>query len=197
LNVYQRLKAAGNGFSAYEQSSTEVGVARSVVDIVKGKTDALLRWATRKFNILSNVVVKKIKGGRIMHTLSIADIASLEMGIEFMEFISNIDKDARAKAADIGATLTVKGRVSLDANNTVVLVALSEIAKWSLAKPRDDGTYKDVTAVFVHAGGTRTYEMKNAFIISFREWLEDEEGHFEIVLRQKKDYVDAENVTIA
>lgn len=132
-----------------------------------------------------------------MHSLAIADIAVLGKEIDYLEFDSFIDKDSRARAADIGATLIVKGRVSLDADNADVLAALKEIAAWSLTKPSDENTYKSVTATFGHAGGTRNYEISKAFVISFKEWLENEEGRFELVLRQKKDYVDADNITIS
>jgi len=130
------------------------------------------------------------------YSLAIADVGVFGKEIESMEFNSYIDSGSRAKSADMGVTLTVKGRVSLDSKSDIIVGTLKATADWSLLKPNEDGVYKAVNAEFGHAGGKRTYELSDAFVLSFKELFTAEEGSFELVLGQKKDYVDGDSVLI-
>lgn len=137
------------------------------------------------------------KRGRIImseYVVSIADVAELTEEVLKIQFDSEIPADADARSSNIGATLTITGRVAYDSDKAFMKDALKEIAAWSVKKPSDADTYKTVSVAFNHTGALRTYELSHAFVVSFHEQFEDQNGFFELIVRQKKDRLDGVKV---
>ena len=129
-----------------------------------------------------------------MYKITIADVAELTEEVLKVEFDSTIPQNADARSSNIEATITITGRVSYDADKGFMKDALKEIATWSMVKPNSPDTYKTVSVEFDHTGSTRSYELSNAFVVSFHEQFEDQNGFFELVVRQKKDRLDGVSV---
>ena len=129
-----------------------------------------------------------------MYKVTIADVAELTEEVLKVEFASTIPQSADARSSNIGATLTIVGRVNYDADKAFMKDATKEIAAWSMKKPDSPDTYKTVTVAFDHTGLTRNYELSHAFVVSFHEQFEDQNGFFELVVRQKKDRLDGVKV---
>jgi len=111
-----------------------------------------------------------------------------------VEFDSAIPVESNARSSNIGATITIHGRVNYDSDKMFMKDSSKAIAEWSVVKPDSPETYKTVTVVFDHTGLTRTYELSHAFVISFHEYFEDQNGFFNLVVRQKKDRLDGVKV---
>lgn len=129
-----------------------------------------------------------------MYKVTIADVAELTEEVLKVDFSSKIPETSDARSSNIGATLTIKGRVAYDAEKDFMNKSLKDIAIWSMVKPDSPDTYKAVDVVFDHTGLTRTYSLSHAFVVSFDEWFEDQNGFFELVVRQKKDRLDGVKV---
>jgi hypothetical protein len=63
-----------------------------------------------------------------------------------------------------------------------------------MVKPESANAYKAVNVEFNHTGLTRNYELSHAFVLSFHEMFEDQNGLFQLVVRQKKDRLDGVKV---
>jgi len=129
-----------------------------------------------------------------MYKVSIADVAELTQEVLKVEFDSVIPDTADARSSNIATTVTIKGRVSYDSDKAFMKDATKEIASWSLVKPDSPDTYKAVSVEFDHTGATRKYELSHAFVVSFHEEFEDQNGFFTLVVRQKKDRLDGTTV---
>ncbi|MCL1873428.1 MAG: membrane-associated protease 1 [Clostridiales bacterium] len=129
-----------------------------------------------------------------MYKITIADVAELTEEVIKVEFASTIPQNADARSSAIGATLTIVGRVAYDADKPFMKDSTKAIAGWSMVKPDSADTYKTVSVVFDHTGLTRSYELSHAFVVSFHEQFEDQNGFFELVVRQKKDRLDGVKV---
>ena len=122
-----------------------------------------------------------------MYKVTIADVAELTEEVLKVEFDSVIPEDSDARSSSIGATITITGRVSYDTDKVFMKDSTKAIAMWSLLKPDSPDTYKAVTVEFNHTGVKRTYTLENAFVVSFHEGFEDQNGEFVLKVRQKKD----------
>ena len=129
-----------------------------------------------------------------MYKVSIADVAELTEEVLKVEFDSETPGASDARSSSIVATLVITGRVSYDADKAFMKDSTKEIAAWSMVKPDSPDTYKTVTVEFDHTGATRKYELSHAFVVSFREQFEDQNGMFQLVVRQKKDRLDGVKV---
>jgi len=129
-----------------------------------------------------------------MYKVTIADVAELTEEVLKVEFDSTTPAGSDARSSSIAATLTITGRVAYDADKAYMKESTKEIAAWSTKKPDSPDTYKAVSVIFDHTGATRTYELSHAFVISFREQFEDQNGFFELIVRQKKDRLDGVSV---
>lgn len=129
-----------------------------------------------------------------MYKVTIADVAELTEEVLKVEFDSTTNANSDARSSLIAATLTITGRVSYDADKAFMKDATKEIAAWSMVKPDSPDTYKTVSVEFDHTGEKRKYELSHAFVISFHEQFEDQNGFFELVVRQKKDRLDGVKV---
>lgn len=125
-----------------------------------------------------------------MYKVTIADVAELTEEVLKVEFDSVIPENSDARSSLIGATITIYGRVNYDADKIFMRDSSKSIAEWSVVKPDSPETYKTVTVVFNHTGLTRTYELTHAFVVSFNERFEDQNGFFTLVVKQKKDRLD-------
>jgi len=122
-----------------------------------------------------------------MYKVTIADVAELTEEVLKVEIDSEIPENSEARSSSIIVTLTITGRVSYDSDKVFMKDATKEIAAWSFLKPDSPDTYKAVTVEFDHTGTTRTYTLENAFVVSFHEGFEDQNGVFQLKVRQKKD----------
>jgi hypothetical protein len=129
-----------------------------------------------------------------MYKVTIAGIAELTEEVIKVDFNSAIFGDSHARSSDIAATLTIQGRVAYGADKPFMKDSAKEIAKWSTVKPDSVDTYKAVSVVFDHMGLTRTYSLSHAFVVSFDERFEGQNGFFRLVIRQKKDRIDGVTV---
>lgn len=129
-----------------------------------------------------------------MYKVTIADVAELTEEVLKVEFDSTTPVNSDARSSNVGVTLTITGRVSYDADKPFMKDSTKAIAAWSMVKPDSTDTYKTISVAFDHTGLTRTYELSHAFVVSFREQFEDQNGLFELVVRQKKDRLDGVKV---
>ena len=129
-----------------------------------------------------------------MYKVTIADVAELTEEVLKVELDSSTPEDSYARSSDIGVTMTITGRVSYDLDKVFMKDSTKEIAAWSMLKPDSPDTYKAVTVEFDHTGPKRKYTLENAFVISFNEGFEDQNGYFKLVVRQKKDRLDGVSV---
>lgn len=125
-----------------------------------------------------------------MYKVTIADVAELTEEILKIEFDITTPSSSDARSSDIGATLTIVGRVAYDANKDFMKNSIKEISAWSMVKPDSTDTYKEIFAKFNHTGSNRSYKLSHAFVIAFHEFFEDQNGYFQLVVRQKKDRLD-------
>ena len=122
-----------------------------------------------------------------MYKVTIADVAEMTEEIRSVEFDSVVPENSEARSSSIGVTLTIKGVVAYDTDKVFMKDSTKAIAEWSLLKPDSPDTYKSVTVDFDHTGVKRTYTLENAFVVSFHEEFEDQNGSFVLKVRQKKD----------
>jgi len=122
-------------------------------------------------------------------------VAELSDEILEVKFVSKIPESSNARSSDIVVFLTIKGRISFMESKTLMKDNMKNIAEWSLVRPSLVNSYKKVTLEYIHAGAPRKYEIPQAFLISYTENFGRTDGTFELVLKQKEDYVD--DVTIA
>ena len=129
-----------------------------------------------------------------MYKITIADVAELTEEVLKVEFDSKIPEGSYARSSDIAATLSITGRVAYDADKLFMKDSIKAIAAWSMVKPDSADTYKAVSVTFDHTTSTRKYDLSHAFVVSFNEWFEDQNGFFNLVVRQKKDRLDGVSV---
>jgi len=129
-----------------------------------------------------------------MYKVNIDGVAELTEEVQKVEFSSETPVDSGARSSSIVATMTITGRVAYDSDKVFMKEATGKIAEWSMKKPDSPETYKSVTVNFDHTGVSRSYSLENAFVVSFRESFEDQNGYFELVVRQKKDRLDGVTV---
>jgi len=127
------------------------------------------------------------------YNVKIGDV-ELTQEIKKVEFSSSIPDTSKVRSSNIDSTITITGRISYDAEDQFMRDALKEIAVWSLVKPESTDAYKEATVEYIHTGAPRKYTFSHAFVVSFREQYGDEDGDFELVVRQKTDKT--ESVTI-
>jgi len=131
------------------------------------------------------------------YTVKIDGVAELTEEVIDVEFISKIPVTSNARSADLDVTICIEGKISFDADKVLMKDSTGEIAKWSLIKPDDGDSYKNVKIEYKHANVTRNYEFTHAFVISYTErfgTVDSTDGTFQLLLKQKKDRVDGVTV---
>lgn len=113
------------------------------------------------------------------------DLAS----IKTVKFHTDIPVDANARSTDLGAVLTITGKILAAVEGGAADDTL-KVAKWSLVTAEKSDCYRKVT-VEVHAASqiVRKYYFPNAFVVDYEEAYGDIEGigTFTLVVKQKKD----------
>ena len=122
-----------------------------------------------------------------MYKVTIADIAELTEEVLKVEIESITPDNSEARSSNVNVSLIITGKISYDSDKVFMKDSTREIAAWSMLKPDSPATYKAVTVEFDHTGVKRTYTLENAFVVSFTERFEDQNGHFVLKVRQKKD----------
>ena len=131
-----------------------------------------------------------------MYRVTIADVAELTEEILKVEFGSELTS-TETISSKIVATITISGQISFDSDKRFMLDSAKAIAAWSLLKPSCDDTYKKVSVVLSSTGETR-YELPFAYVISYHEQFEDQNGFFKLVVKEiNPDYCSASSVESA
>ncbi len=106
-------------------------------------------------------------------------------------FKVEIPPDSRARTKDVGATLTIVGKILADTSQAGNAAdSTAKIMEWSVVPSEKKEAYRSVT-LKVTSGGivTRQYELPNAFIVDYHEDFENDDGigEFTLVLKQMKN----------
>ena len=117
-----------------------------------------------------------------MYKVTIEGIAELTEEVIKVEFRSEIITNSTV-ALKVVATIVVTGQISFDSDRTYMKESTRSIASWSLLRPGHGDVYKNVKVVLTNTGETR-YELPYAFPISYHEWFEDQNGFFELVVKE-------------
>lgn len=124
------------------------------------------------------------------YKIVIADVTELGEEIIDVSFSSDIPEDSFARSSDIEAVLTIEGKISFDADKLFMRDSAKSMAMWAMVKPESADAYKKVTVEYQHATAPRKYELSHAFVVSYKETFTKTDGHFTLVLKQKKDRID-------
>lgn len=124
------------------------------------------------------------------YKIVIADVAELTEEIIDVSFDSKIPGEAYARSSDIEAVVTIRGKVSFDADKVFMRDSAKNMAMWSLVKPESADAYKKVTVEYQHATAPRKYELSHAFVVEYNETFGKTDGEFTLILKQKKDRID-------
>lgn len=112
-----------------------------------------------------------------------------ERCIKRVEFESEIPSDSNARATDNGAAVKIWGKMlfSLGGENQDSTLNL---AKWSLVPSESADSYRNVKVDVISASQVvREFVLPNAFVMDYREEMDDETGvgEFYLHVKQKKD----------
>ncbi len=106
-----------------------------------------------------------------------------------VEFISEIPEDSNARATDNGAALKVWGKMLFSLGAEAQDGTLN-LAKWSVVPSENADCYRNIKVDVVAAGQVvRQFTLPNAFVMEYKEELDDETGVgiFYLHVKQKKD----------
>ena len=129
-----------------------------------------------------------------MYKVTIADVAEMTEEVLKVGFDSKIPDNANVRSSNIEATLTISGIISYDADKLFMRDSAKSVAVWSMVKPESVDSYKTVTVEYIHTQAPRKYVLTHAFVVSYNEQFDEENGTFELVVRQKKDRLDGVTV---
>jgi hypothetical protein len=116
-----------------------------------------------------------------------------ERNLESVFFGTDTPHDSDARSTDLGATLTVTGKI-LTATDGQTVDDTIKLAKWSNVQAESADSYRDVTLQVIAAGQVvRQYNLPKAFVVDLTEKFDDDEGtgHFSLTVKQKKDVLDS------
>jgi len=117
-----------------------------------------------------------------MYKITITDIAELtEDVVKWQYSVAKPNADILFQKKAI--TLSISSQMSFDADKQFTREVAKALAEWSLTKPGSDDTNKTVTVALNSTGEVRL-ELQNAFVVSYREHIEDLNWCFELVLRE-------------
>lgn len=112
-----------------------------------------------------------------------------ERCIKNVEFQSEIPNDSNARATDNGANLKIWGKMLFSLGGEQQDSTLN-LAKWSLVPSESSDSYRNVKVDVVSASQiVRQITFPDAFVMEYREELDDETGvgEFYLHVKQKKD----------
>lgn len=117
------------------------------------------------------------------------DVSFDEGIITDVQFISDTPDVANARSTDLSVILNIKGRINFSLG-AAINDSTVELANWALMPSDQADCYRSVQVQVVSGGQiVRQYTYPNAFVMSYTENLNDEEGvgSFDLLLKQKKD----------
>lgn len=112
-----------------------------------------------------------------------------ERCITSVNFHSDIPEDSNARATDHGTELIIQGKMLFSLGAEVEDSTLN-LAKWSIVPSESPDSYRKVQVDVVAADQVvRQITLPNAFVMDYREELDDEHGVgiFYLHVKQKKD----------
>ena len=122
-----------------------------------------------------------------MYKVTIDDVAELTQEVSRVCFATAVSADSRERTSDCVTTLTIEGVVAFDSEKTFMKDSVKKLAEWSLVDPTNANPNRTVSVEFNHAGAIRKYKLTHAFVVSFEERFEDQNGFFKLVLQQSND----------
>lgn len=109
--------------------------------------------------------------------------------VKHVEFESEIPSDSNARATDNGASIRIWGKMLFSLGSEEQDSTLN-LAKWSLVPSESADSYRKVSVDVVSASQiVRQFTLPNAFVMEYKESLDDENGvgEFYLHVKQKKD----------
>ena len=113
--------------------------------------------------------------------------------VQKVKFRTDIPLDSNARTKDVGCTLEISGKI-LVATDGDPFDSTLQMGKWSMVPAEDAAAYRQVEVEIVSAGIVeRKYSFPRAFVIDYKEDFSNSDGtgQFTIVIKQKKDKLDA------
>lgn len=113
--------------------------------------------------------------------------------VQKVKFRTDIPLDSNARTKDVGCTLEISGKI-LVATDGDPFDSTLQMGKWSMVPAEDAAAYRQVEVEIISAGIVeRKYSFPRAFVIDYKEDFSNSDGtgQFTIVIKQKKDKLDA------
>ncbi|MBD5552682.1 MAG: membrane-associated protease 1 [Lachnospiraceae bacterium] len=113
--------------------------------------------------------------------------------VQKVKFRTDIPLDSNARTKDVGCTLEISGKI-LVATDGDPFDSTLQMGKWSMVPAEDAAAYRQVEVEIISAGVVeRKYSFSRAFVIDYKEDFSNSDGtgQFTIVIKQKKDKLDA------
>ncbi len=113
--------------------------------------------------------------------------------VQKVKFRTDIPLDSNARTKDVGCTLEISGKI-LVATDGDPFDSTLQMSKWSMVPAEDAAAYRQVEVEIINAGIVeRKYSFPRAFVIDYKEDFSNSDGTgtFTIVIKQKKDKLDA------
>lgn len=124
---------------------------------------------------------------------------TIELGtdcIEDVNYCSESARDSAARSSDVCISLEVEGRIRISTEGEEVDEA-RKLAKWSLVNSEKADAYREAVLEVISADQVvRKVVFPNAFVVNYIEDFDEDEGlgHFDLVIKQKKDMNDSVNI---
>ncbi len=109
--------------------------------------------------------------------------------VKDVKFGADIPKDSNARSTDLGATITIIGKI-LAAVGGEAADDTMKLAKWALIPAENADCYRQLQIEVISASQVvRRVNLPNAFVIGYEEDFADESGvgTFTLTVKQKKD----------
>ncbi|MGN0288396.1 MAG: membrane-associated protease 1 [Lachnospiraceae bacterium] len=109
--------------------------------------------------------------------------------VKDVKFGADIPKDSNARSTDLGATITIIGKI-LAAVGGEAADDTMKLAKWALIPAENADCYRRLQIEVISASQVvRRVNLPNAFVIGYEEDFADESGvgTFTLTVKQKKD----------
>lgn len=119
-----------------------------------------------------------------------------EKAIQTVVFNSQSAKDSNARATDFGLSVKITGKMLFKVGGSGEDGTL-ELSKWSQVPSEQADCYRNAEIQVISAGQVvRKFQLPNAFVMEYEEFMDDETGvgTFYLHIKQKKDENDAVKV---
>jgi len=118
-----------------------------------------------------------------------APVELKETSIKNVKYESDSPMDSNARATDFGASLKIWGKMLTNLGGEEQDSTIN-LAKWSLVPSEMADCYRKVDVEVISASQVvRQYSLPHAFVVEYKETLDDENGvgEFYLHVKQKKD----------